>query len=160
MGKKVENTMEKFFKVRVDFTVTKSLYTSASSKEEAERFFKEKLDKDPYYDARTMDAVLNYKIVEVVESEKDETAEQDDLEGCSDTMRQAIQYVRDNMDGWEMDALKAEMEGCYEMHQIPNDNVMDCSRVIDLLEEYGEENDLPECWWESECEIDEILVKL
>ena len=58
------------------------------------------------------------------------------------------------------DALKAEMEGCYEMHLIPNDNIMDRSKVIDLLEEYGQENDLPECWWESECDFDEILAKL
>lgn len=151
---------EKLYEVRVDFTVNKSLYVSATSAEEAERMIKEKLDANPYYDAKTMDSVLDYDIVSVEESDDDEVAEQDELDDCSADMKKAIFYVRDNMDGWELDALKAEMQGCYEMHLIPSPNVMDCSKVIDLLEEYGQENDLAEGWWESECEIDEILAKL
>lgn len=151
---------EKLYEVRVDFTVNKSLFISATSAEEAERFVKKKLDADPYYDAKTMDSVLHYDIVSVEESEDDEISEQDQLEGCSDTMRQAVWYIRENMDEDDMAILKAEMNKCYKMHLIPDEDVMDCSKVIDLLEEYGQENDLPEGWWESECEIDDILVEL
>lgn len=143
--------MEKLFEVRVDITVTKSLYTSASSQEEAEKIIKEKLDKDPYYDAKTMDSVLDYEIVEVSECEDDD----DDT-----TLGKAIRYVREQMDEDDMAILHAEMNKCYKMHLIPNSDVMDCSKVIDLLEEYGQDNDLPEGWWESECEMDDILVKL
>lgn len=75
-------------------------------------------------------------------------------------IKKAVQYVRDNMDEDDMAILKAEMTKCYNMHLIPSENAVDCSSVIDLLEEYGEDNDLPEGWWESECEIDEILAKL
>ena len=151
---------EKLYEVKVDFTVSKSLYVSAASAEEAKRHVKEKLDADPFNDAKTMDSVLGYDIVSVEESDKDEIAEQDELDGFSDTMRQAIWYVRENIDGCDLDILKAEMQQCYEAHLIPARNVMDCERVIDLLEEFGQENDLPEDWWENECEIDEILVKL
>lgn len=75
-------------------------------------------------------------------------------------LQKAIDYVRDNMDEDDMAILKAEVRQCYKAHLIPGENVMDCDRVIDLLEEYGDENDLPERWWESECEIDEILCEL
>ena len=72
----------------------------------------------------------------------------------------AIAYVRENMDADDMAILRAEMNKFYNMHLIPNDGVMDCSEVIDLLEEYGEENDLPEGWWEEYGEMDEWLAKL
>lgn len=32
--------------------------------------------------------------------------------------------------------------------------------ISDLLEEYGEDNDLPEGWWMSEIDEDEILFNL
>lgn len=159
MNLKTITTMEKLYEVRVDITVTKSLYTSAASAEEAERIIKEKLDADPYYDAKTMDSVLDYEIVEVSESEDDD-AEDGKTENNETTLDKAIRYVRDNMDEDDMAILHAEMNKCYKMHLIPDNDTMDCSKVIDLLEEYGQENDLPEGWWESECEIDEILVKL
>jgi uncharacterized protein YqgQ len=64
------------------------------------------------------------------------------------------------MDEDDMAILKAEMNQCYKAHLIPAEDVMDCEKVVDLLNEYGEENDMEERWWESECEIDEILCEL
>lgn len=72
----------------------------------------------------------------------------------------AIDYVRDNMDEDDMAILKAKMNQCYKSHLIPSEIVTDCSKVVELLDEYGQENDMPERWWESECEIDEILCEL
>lgn len=34
------------------------------------------------------------------------------------------------------------------------------NQIYDLMEEYGEDNDLPECWWMSEIDEDEILFNL
>lgn len=75
-------------------------------------------------------------------------------------LEKAIQYVREQMDEDDMAILQAEMNKCYKWHLIPDEDVMDCSKVIDLLEEYGQDNDLPEGWWRESCEMDEILVKL
>lgn len=75
-------------------------------------------------------------------------------------MEAALKYVRENMDEDDMTILKAEMNKCYKMHLVPNEDVMNCSNVIDLLEEYGQENDMPEGWWMSECEMDDILLML
>jgi len=75
-------------------------------------------------------------------------------------VRKAIKYVRENMDEDDMAILHAEMNKCYKMHLIPDSNVMDCSKVSEQLEEYGEENDLPEGWWEEYGEMDEWLVWL
>jgi hypothetical protein len=87
------------------------------------------------------------------EKDDDEDEERTDID-------KAVDYVRENMDEDDMAILQAEMNQCYKAHIIPAENVMDCDKVIDLLNEYAEENDLPERWWEDECEIDEILVKL
>lgn len=32
--------------------------------------------------------------------------------------------------------------------------------VANLLEEYGQDNDLPEGWWCEECDIDEIIERI
>ena len=64
------------------------------------------------------------------------------------------------MDGADLNILKAEAEKCYESHLIPSESVMDCDRVVELLDEYGQENGLEERWWEDEMEIDEIIAEL
>ena len=143
------------YKVFMEITVSKIVFVDAESDEQAKAKALEKVEKDPFYYAANADGYAHAEVEDWDKDDDDETTSDSDK-----NMKKAIQYVRDNMDSCEMDALKAEMQGCYEMHLIPNNNVMDCSRVIDLLEEYGEENDLPECWWESECDFDEILAKL
>lgn len=34
------------------------------------------------------------------------------------------------------------------------------NQIYDLMEEYGQDNDLPECWWMSEIDEDTILFEL
>ena len=133
----------------MDLTVTVTVEVEAETPEQAERLAMDKVDNDNGYYVRKYDSLLEREVTEVHESEEDDS-----------TLDKAIQYVRDNMDEDDMAVLQFEMDKCYNMHIIPNDSSMDCSKVIDLLEEYGQENDLPEGWWESECDIDEILVKL
>ena len=139
----------KKYEVYMDLTISVTVEVDAENESQAGQLARDKVHNDECYYIRGYDSLLESKVSEVHECEDDDT-----------DLKKAIRYVRDNMDGWELDALKAEMQGCYEMHLIPSPNVMDCDRVIDLLEEYGQENDLPEGWWESECDIDEILAKL
>ena len=73
----------------------------------------------------------------------------------------AVDYIRENMDEDDLAIVRANVNLCYKDHLVPNDNVMDCSQVIDLLEEYGEENGLDEEWWDGDGhDISDILCKL
>ena len=133
----------------MDLTVSVTVEVEAENEAQAEQLAVEKVDNDNGYYVRRYDSLLEREVADVQERKDDDT-----------TIDKAIRYVRDNMSSCDIDRLHSEMQECYEMHLIPDDSVMDCSEVIDLLEEYGEENDLPEGWWESECEMDEILIKL
>lgn len=149
--------MEKMYEVRVDITVTKTLYTSAESEEEAERIIKEKLDKDPYYDAKTMDAVLGYEIIEVDEC-KDE--EEDPLAKYSETYRDGIRYMLSQLDEDDKAIIRAECNQALNQHLIPDSNIVDDSKITDLLEEYGDDNDLPEGWYLEEYDASEVLMMI
>ena len=81
-------------------------------------------------------------------------------DGTPEELRKGIKYVLDNIDEDDLAMLKAEMNRCWKMHVVPTESTVDCDVVIDLLEEYGEENELPEGWWQEECDLDEILCEL
>lgn len=140
----------KKYEVYMDLVISVTVEVEAEDENQARQIAREKVEREEGYYVRQYDSMLSCELTEIHESE--------DNDGT--TLGTAIQYVRDNMDEDDMDILHAEMNKCYKMHLIPNENTVDCSQVIDLLEEYGEENDLPEGWWESECEIDDILTKL
>ena len=72
----------------------------------------------------------------------------------------AIRYVQENIDEDDLACIKAEAKKCWKQHLVPTENLIDCEPVTDLLEEYGQENDLDERWWEEYAEIDEIINKL
>lgn len=142
--------MAKKFAIDIDFRVTKRIYVDAENEEQAEKLAKEKLDTNPYQYCTDPDCCTDYEIFEVSDCGLDEKSE----------IAKAIDYVREQMDEDDMAILRAEMRKCYKMHLVPDDNVMDCDEVIDLLEEYGQDNDLPEGWWMEYGEIDDILKSL
>lgn len=72
----------------------------------------------------------------------------------------AIAYVKENIDEDDLACIKAEANKCWKQHLVPTENLIDCEAITDLLEEYGQENDLDERWWEEYAEIDEIINKL
>ena len=72
----------------------------------------------------------------------------------------AIAYVQENIDEDDLACIKAEANKCWKQHLAPTENLIDCEPITDLLEEYGQENDLDERWWEEYAEIDEIINKL
>ena len=106
---------------------------------------------------------IDFESIEDAETYKDISeewdADPDEYEAESPELDKAIDYIRENMDEDDMAILKANMSKCYKAHLIPDDNVMDCDVVIDLLNEYGEENGLEEDWWED-YEMSDILEKL
>jgi len=138
----------KHFEVDVDITMSCRIEVNAESEEQAKTIVANWIGDDPWYYVRN-GHYISHEFEAVNEAEDDDS-----------DLKKAIQYVRDNMNEDDMAILKAEINKCYKMHLIPGENTVDCSKVIDLLEEYGEENDLPEGWWMNECEIDEILAEL
>lgn len=139
----------KHFEVDVDITMSKRISVEAESEEQAKAILNGWIKYNPYEYAHSFDAYVKHEFTDVNEEEEEKTE-----------LQKAIDYVRDNMDEDDMAILKATMNKCYKAHLIPAENVMDCDKVVELLDEYGEENGLEERWWESECEIDEILCKL
>jgi hypothetical protein len=81
-------------------------------------------------------------------------------DGTPKELREGIKYVLDNIDEDDLTCIKAEANKCWKQHLVPTEDMIDCEAIIDLLEEYGQEHDLPERWWEQYCEIDEIICKL
>jgi hypothetical protein len=70
----------------------------------------------------------------------------------------AIKYVRDNVD---MRAVHCAFVEAMEMRcpiEIHAPAMVD--DITDLLKEYGQDNDLPEMWWEEYYDVVEIIEKL
>lgn len=141
----------KHFEVDVDITMSCRIEVDADSEEQAKAIVDNWIGDAPWHYVKD-GSYMSHEFEAVNECEP---------EGDDDThLKKAVRYVRENMDEDDMAILQAEMNKCYKMHLIPTNDTMDCGKVIDLLEEYGQDNDLPECWWERVCGIDEILVEL
>lgn len=70
-------------------------------------------------------------------------------------LEQAIAYVKDNVR--ELHVLDV-FNQMYDQHSSLNAIAPDLSdRIYDLMEEYGEDNDLPENWWLNEAEDEEEI---
>lgn len=138
----------KQFRVDVDFRVTKCIYVDAETAEQAEQIVEQRCKDNPYQYTNNPDACTDYSICDVNECEPESL------------VQKAVRYVVDNLDEDDLAILHAEMRQCYKAHIIPDRNTMDCDRVVDLLDEFGQENDLPEEWWESECEFSDILAEI
>ena len=87
--------------------------------------------------------------------------EDDDPDGIflSEEMKEGLDYVRENIDEEELLIYRATVIKNLN-HRMPVSEGLDDAKIIDLLEEYGEENGLSEGWWEEYGEIDEWLSRL
>lgn len=76
----------------------------------------------------------------------------------SSDVKDAIIYVRANVDMNDVGRALyiIDRQRCPLGQADPE---LDC-QIHDLMEEYGEDNDLPEGWWLSELDEDEILFEL
>lgn len=73
-------------------------------------------------------------------------------------IEKAIEYIRENIDEWEFYHMRLNCA----MHRAPFSHLYpkDADYIADALEEYGQDNDLPEGWWCEECDIDEIIERI
>lgn len=72
-------------------------------------------------------------------------------------MKAGLDYVRSQLKPEDLALLRAHVDKAYVEH---GNYIYDNSKVIDLLEEYGDDNDLPEGWWENYGDIDEWMMWL
>lgn len=82
------------------------------------------------------------------------------LKGYSKEYRKGIAYVMENLDEDDKAIIHAECNKAYKQHLIPDSNIVDDAQIIDLLEEYGQDNDLAEGWYEDEYDASEILTMI
>ena len=72
----------------------------------------------------------------------------------------AIQYVKDNHSWSEaQDAIALERINHYRCGIDFADKGI-ATEITELMEEYGQNNGLPEGWWESETSLDDIFFNL
>jgi hypothetical protein len=84
----------------------------------------------------------------------------DFLPDYSEHYRKGIAYVMEQLDEDDKAIIRAECNKAYKMHLVPNGDVVGDSKITDLLEEYGQDHDLPEGWYEEEYDSSEILTML
>lgn len=153
--------MAKQFAIDVDFRVTKRIYVDAENAEQAEQKAKEMLENNPYEYCTRPDSCADYDIYEVNECEDDnaDTAEpsQDVYNSYSDNMKQAVKYVNEQLEPEDIAIICATVDKNFNRHLNPSYG-MDEGKIIDLLEEYSQDNDLSEGWWMEECDIDDIVL--
>lgn len=143
----------KQYRVFIDITVTKMFSMKAESEEQARdealRMCRERSD---YY-ARDYDGVID---VSVTDCEEDPEPEDNE---APDGMAEALNYVRENLDGDELMIIKSRVS-YNQSHRLPAASQVNDGKIIDLLEEYGEDNGQPEGWWMEAGDIDDWICKL
>ena len=83
----------------------------------------------------------------------------DEEEDEDDPKKAALDYVRSQLSDWKLAEYRALINSAYEYHTTPT-AYADFDHIRDLLEEYGQDNDLPEGWWENEGDLDDWLLEL
>lgn len=139
----------KNYEVRMTMLVAVTVNVEADNAEAAEKLAMEKTGREEAYYLSHYDSVWEREVVEVNEDVIERTALDDGLD-----------YVREQLEQDELDEIRAQIDRSYRYHMTPSDCVTNDSKVIDLLEEWGEDNDLPEGWWEEYGDIDDWLLKL
>ncbi|MBQ9646086.1 MAG: hypothetical protein IJV24_07000 [Prevotella sp.] len=137
----------KRFNVDVDVTMSCRIEVDAESEEQAKTIVANRIGDDPWQYVRD-GHYMSHEFEAVNESE-----EPTDFE-------KALAYVREQLEPETLAVIKAQIDRSYRYHMAPSNCVTDDGKVIDLLEEWGADNDLPEGWWENEADIDDVLLKL
>lgn len=145
--------MTKRFNVDVDITMSCRIEVDAESEEQAKTIAQNWIGDDPWYYVRD-GHYIKHEFEEVSECEDDPLTE------YSEDYRKGIAYVMKELDEDDKAIIRAECNKAYKMHLVPNGDVVDDSKIIDLLEEYGQDHDLPEGWYEEEYDSSEILTML
>lgn len=70
-------------------------------------------------------------------------------------LQKALDYVREQMDDDKLAVVRAQRNYNW-VHRMLVQTDYD-EEIFDLLEEWGEEHDLPEGWWANEADMEDIL---
>ncbi len=141
----------KHYVIDVDITVSKRIYLDAENEEKAKAILKKNMEYPHYYYTKA-DAFVGYEVTDINEEDPEPEEERTTLDN-------ALDYVREQLDEDELVFYRAEVSRNLN-HRIPANMGLDDGKIIDLLEEYGEDNDMPEGWWEEYGDIDDWLLKL
>ena len=95
----------------------------------------------------------------VIRTEPDETDTEEAI-NLPEELHDVIRYVRREMNPLDRRQLTLDIEKAYDRHLSPTNCTLLDEKVIDLLEEYGDDNDLPEGWWQNYADIDDILFNI
>lgn len=95
---------------------------------------------------------LAYEKGEKLNEEEDDDEKDEDME-------QALDYIRERLEDYELEEIRAKVNSAYEQHTTPT-AYNDFSHIADLLEEYGEDNDYPEGWWMELGDLDDWVVEI
>lgn len=144
------------YKVFMDITVSKILYgIEAETDEQAQAIALEKVKNDPFYYAAHADGFVKAEVEDFDEDEDD-----DPLAKYSETYRDGIRYMLSQLDEDDKAIIRAKCNKALNQHLIPDSNIVDDSKITDLLEEYGADKELPEGWYLDEYDASEILAKI
>lgn len=75
----------------------------------------------------------------------------------SPDMRKAVAYINDQLEPEDKAVICAKVDKNFKQHMNPAYGIDD-GKIIDLLEEYGDDHDLGEGWWEEEYDLDDIVL--
>lgn len=132
-------------------TVCVTVEVAAENPEDAEKKALEKTGCDEAYYLSKYDSVWEREVVEVNECKVNDQ---------KTLVDRGIDYVREHLEPEDLSIIRAQVDCSYRYNMSPSCCVTGHSKVIDLLEEYGQDNDMPEGWWMEYGEIDDILIKL
>lgn len=140
----------KQFAVDIDITMSKRVYVDAVDETQARLIADNLIPDDPFYYAGSADTYVKHEVTGVSET---------DEESGADSKCGALDYLRGQLSDGELEVVKAQVNKNLLRRQPASMGIGE-DRFIDLLEEYGEANNLPEGWWESEGDIDDWLSEL
>jgi hypothetical protein len=72
-------------------------------------------------------------------------------------MRKAVAYINEQLEPGDKAIICAKVDKNFKQHMNPAYGIDD-GKITDLLGEYGMDHDLPEGWWEEECDLDDIVL--
>jgi hypothetical protein len=146
----------KRFEVDVDITMSCRIEVDAESEEQAKNIVANWIGDDPWHYVKDGHYMSHeFEAVNEVEPEDD-----DPLAKYSETYRDGIKYILSQLDEDDKAIIRAECNQALNQHLIPDSNIVDDSKITDLLEEYGADEELPEGWYLEEYDASEILMMI
>lgn len=143
--------MKKYI-VDVDITMSCRIELEAESKEQAKTIVGNWIGDNPWQYVRD-GHYISHEFEDVNEGEGDP----EDM--LPDELKEAMEYVREQLGKSIVAVIKAQVDACYEQRR-PLETDYD-DEVHDLLEEWGEEHGhLSEEWWSESVEFADIIARV